>query len=33
MVDLLDEMTITNNKRYAIVALTSEDKQLISLKQ
>jgi biopolymer transport protein ExbD len=33
MVDLLDELTITNNKRYAIVALTSEDKQLINLKQ
>jgi biopolymer transport protein ExbD len=33
MIDLLDEMVITNNKRYAIVPLTSEDKQLISLKR
>ncbi len=33
MVDLLDEMTITNNKHYAIVSLTSEDKELISLKK
>jgi biopolymer transport protein ExbD len=29
MVDLLDEMTITNNKHYAIVAITSEDKKRI----
>ncbi len=29
MVDLLDEMTITNNKHYAIVAITDEDKKLI----
>ncbi len=27
MVDLLDEMTITNNKHYAIVAITAEDKE------
>jgi biopolymer transport protein ExbD len=33
MVDLLDEMTITNNRHYAIVSLNSEDKQLISLKK
>ena len=32
MIDLLDEMVITNNKRYAIVPLTSEDKELISFK-
>lgn len=30
MIDLLDEMVITNNKRYAIVPLTTEDKELIS---
>jgi flagellar basal body L-ring protein FlgH len=29
MVDLLDEMTITNNKHYAIVSITSEDKKRI----
>ncbi len=33
MIDLLDEMVITNNKRYAIVPLTLEDKELISLKE
>jgi biopolymer transport protein ExbD len=32
MIDLLDEMVITNNKRYAIVPLTAEDEKLISLK-
>ena len=31
MVDLLDEMTITNNKHYAIVSLTDEDKKRIKL--
>ena len=30
MIDLLDEMVITNNKRYAIVAMTKEDEKLIS---
>jgi biopolymer transport protein ExbD len=29
MIDLLDEMVITNNKRYAIVPLTAEDKKLM----
>jgi biopolymer transport protein ExbD len=33
MIDLLDEMVITNNKRYAIVPLTSEDERLISFKE
>ena len=32
MIDLLDEMVITNNKRYAIVAMTKEDEKLISFK-
>ena len=31
MVDLLDEMTITNNKHYAIVGITDEDKKRIKL--
>jgi len=31
MVDLLDEMTITNNRRYAIVGITKEDEKLISM--
>ena len=30
MVDLLDEMTITNNRHYAIVAITDEDEKLLS---
>lgn len=30
MVDLLDEMTITNNKHYAIVGITKEDEKLLS---
>lgn len=30
MVDLLDEMTITNNHRYAIVGITKEDEKLLS---
>jgi biopolymer transport protein ExbD len=30
VVDLIDELIITNNSRYAIVALTDEDKQLIA---
>ena len=30
VIDLLDEMVITNNKRYAIVAMTKEDEKLIS---
>lgn len=29
MVDLLDEMTITNNRHYAIVAMTKEDEKLV----
>ena len=33
MIDLLDEMTITNNRHYAIVPLTTEDRQLISFKK
>ena len=33
MIDLWDEMIITNNKQYAIVPLTSEDKELISFKK
>ena len=31
MVDLLDEMTITNNKHYAIVGITDQDKKQISM--
>jgi biopolymer transport protein ExbD len=31
MVDLLDEMTITNNRHYAIVGITKEDEKLISM--
>jgi biopolymer transport protein ExbD len=31
MVDLLDEMTITNNRHYAIVAITDNDKKQISM--
>jgi hypothetical protein len=31
MVDLLDEMTITNNRHYAIVAITDEDKKHLKL--
>jgi biopolymer transport protein ExbD len=33
MVDLLDEMTITNNRHYAIVGITKEDEKLISMSQ
>ena len=29
MIDLLDEMVITNNKRYAIMSMTKEDEKLI----
>jgi biopolymer transport protein ExbD len=32
MIDLLDEMKITNNRRYAIVNITSEDEKLLSVK-
>ncbi|MDR6560835.1 MULTISPECIES: biopolymer transporter ExbD [unclassified Arcicella] len=32
MIDLLDEMKITNNRRYAIVNITSEDEKLLSIK-
>jgi biopolymer transport protein ExbD len=31
MVDLLDEMTITNNRHYAIVGITEEDKKCLKL--
>ena len=32
MIDLLDEMKITNNRRYAIVNITPEDEKLLSIK-
>lgn len=32
MIDLLDEMKITNNKRYAIVNITPDDEKLLSIK-
>ena len=31
MIDLLDEMTITNNRHYAIVGITKEDEKQISM--
>jgi biopolymer transport protein ExbD len=31
MIDLLDELKITNNRRYAIVNMTSDDKHLLSM--
>jgi len=32
MIDLLDEMKITNNRRYAIVNITPDDEKLLSIK-